>query len=387
MAIKTQKQNYSLGRGQLLFARFLDDTQVPGGFRYVGNTPEFNLTIESEELQHFSSDGGIREEDDSVPLDVTRSGTFTTDSVKPENISYFFFGEESLESIVGASVVDELIENVALGSTYQLGLTEDDPLGNRMISNVVVNGDESVAASKALTFSGPGTEDDTVTIDAVVYRLRDSGNLAQANDVLIGGSASETAYNLGQAINAGAGEGVLYYTGTAEHASVSAAVAAAVVTVTAKVAGAAGNSIAISESGTNTSWAGAATALSGGSDESGAITAAGNYTLDTDNGLLTIEVDAADIAEGDDLEVSYDYATTTRQRIISGSEPVEGAMIFIANNPKGHDFNYYLPWVKLSPNGDYALKGDDWQTIPFNLRVLKRTDQAAITVDGKPYVY
>ena len=43
-------KNYTLGRGKVYFSRFKAGTQIPAGFFYIGNTPEFNLTIESEVL-------------------------------------------------------------------------------------------------------------------------------------------------------------------------------------------------------------------------------------------------------------------------------------------------------------------------------------------------
>lgn len=107
-------------------------------------------------------------------------------------------------------------------------------------------------AFSVLTFSGPGTDADTVTLGARVYTLVDT--LAVANDVLIGATAAETAANLAAAINGGAGAGTVYGAGTVAHADVSATVAGAVLTATARVGGVAGNSIASTESGTNTSW-------------------------------------------------------------------------------------------------------------------------------------
>ena len=94
--------NYTLGRGKVNLARFKDGTQEPDGFRYIGNTPEFNLSIELEELDHFSSDEGIREKDDSVPLEVNRTGSMITDNVSPENVALFFFG--SYDKVTQAAV-------------------------------------------------------------------------------------------------------------------------------------------------------------------------------------------------------------------------------------------------------------------------------------------
>jgi len=88
-------QNYTLGRGKVYFGRFPTGTTEPDVFRYIGNTPELSLTIENEVLDHFSSDEGIREKDDSVPLEVNRTGSMTCDNIEADNVALFFFGEKS----------------------------------------------------------------------------------------------------------------------------------------------------------------------------------------------------------------------------------------------------------------------------------------------------
>jgi hypothetical protein len=127
----------------------------------------------------------------------------------------------------------------------------------------------AVAASKALTISATTSANtQTVTIGATTYTFNTSLTNT-ANNVLIGSSAGAMGDNLAAAINAGAGSGTLYGAGTVANASVSAVSnGSGVVTVTALTAGAAGNSIAISETLTNSAWAGGATALSGGDDAS-----------------------------------------------------------------------------------------------------------------------
>ncbi len=80
--------------------------------------------------------------------------------------------------------------------------------------------------------------------------------------MLIGGSASLTIANLIAAINAAAGEGTTYGTGTLAHPSVTASTRPGILDVTAKVIGPAGNTIATTDTVATATW-GAAT-LQGG---------------------------------------------------------------------------------------------------------------------------
>lgn len=254
-------QNYTLGRGKVHFSRFKPGTQEPEGFRYIGNTPEFSLTIESETLDHFSSDEGIREKDDSVPLEVTRSGSLTTDNIDPENVALFFFGSASTVTQTLVAPAPEMLTDVKAGHSYKLGVTALTPAG--------------------------------------VFGINATGLVVEKG----------------------------------------------------------------------------ATALVATTD----------YLIDLDAGIITF-VEGGAVVDGDDIEVTYGLRASTRSRVISGSEPVEGAMIYRTFNPKGEDVVFYLPYVKVTPNGDYALKGDEWQTIPMSLEVLKPSvaGTEAIYRDGVP---
>lgn len=110
------------------------------------------------------------------------------------------------------------------------------------------------SASKAGTFSAAGTATDTIVINGQTITLR--GSAPAAHEILIGGDATATAVNLAAEINA-----------FPDIYNVRATQAGAVVTLYALFPGAGGNSIAISEGSTSFSFAGGATALSGGADE------------------------------------------------------------------------------------------------------------------------
>ena len=90
------------------------------------------------------------------------------------------------------------------------------------------------------------------------------------------------------------------------------------------------------------------------------------------------------IQDGDLLTATYTVAASTRRRVISGSTAVTGSLRYVAYNPEGEQIDYFMPSVTLSPNGDFALKSDEWQVIPFNIDVTKRdADTAAIYGEGR----
>lgn len=260
-------QNYTLGRGKIYFAPFAANTQNPLGERYIGNTPEFSLTIEQEKLDHYSSDQGIREKDDSIALQVNRSGSLTTDNIDMDNIALFFFGSTSDVAVTGATVTNEAIV-VHKDRYYQLG--------------------QAVSATGRVKLDLHSTGPDV--------------------KIVVTNTAGTTTYVEGT-----------------------------------------------------------------------------DYTIDMDSGRLYI-VPTGAITDGQTVHVDYKYKTSTLKRVTSGSAPIEGALRYIEANPKGADKMWYMPWVSITPNGDFNQKGDEFQTIPFSIEVLKKTGVEAIYVDGEAVV-
>lgn len=254
-------KQYTLGRGRIYFDSFAAGTKNKTGERYFGNTPSFSLTMESETLDHFDSDGGIRVKDDSVLLELNRTGSFTTDNIDVENVALFLLGAASVLAQTATPVVDEQINDVLKDRYYQLGASPTNPSGVRNVSAVTV----TVAPSTPATL--------------------------------------------------------------------------------------------------NT-----------------------DYTIDLTLGLLYI-VPTGTIADGSDLLVDYTPAAVSRQRIITAANAaIDGALRFVATNPKGTLLDYYMPYVRLSPNGEYQLKGDEWQQMSFNVDIQKLNDTTeSIYVDGRPY--
>ena len=141
--------NYVLGKGRIYFDRFLPNTKTPtGNFRYLGNTPGFTISQDSETLDHFSSEGGIRVKDDSVTLEQNMSGTLSCDNISADNMALWFGGTAQPETQASGSSLTYAIPTARKGYTYFIGATAADPMGDMNLSSLTVTqGGSPVAAS------------------------------------------------------------------------------------------------------------------------------------------------------------------------------------------------------------------------------------------------
>ena len=106
-----------------------------------------------------------------------------------------------------------------------------------------------------------------------------------------------------------------------------------------------------------------------------------DYTVDLEAGYIQI-IEGGGIANGTPIEVNYDVAAQTQERVISGTSAVQGAMRFRSFNAVGGQRNFYMPKVTLRPNGEFSLKGDEWQNISFNVEILKAGNLANLFATG-----
>jgi phage tail sheath gpL-like len=113
----------------------------------------------------------------------------------------------------------------------------------------------AVAATGTVVFGGVPTANDTITVAGTVFTAKASASLS--TEYTIGASAALSAVAFAAKVNA--------HTTVSKY--VTASVVSATVTLTANVPGVIGNLIAVSESGTNTSIGAAATALTGGAED------------------------------------------------------------------------------------------------------------------------
>jgi hypothetical protein len=113
--------------------------------------------------------------------------------------------------------------------------------------------------------------------------------------------------------------------------------------------------------------------------------AAGNYTVDLAKGRVYLKDDAADVVNGTLYKITYDVAAASRTLVVSKTDTVYGAIRFISDNGYGVNNDYYLPYVKIAPNGDFNLIGDEWQQIEFSMDVLKLDSTTeSMYINGRP---
>lgn len=99
-----------------------------------------------------------------------------------------------------------------------------------------------------------------------------------------------------------------------------------------------------------------------------------DYALDTITGLLQISAGSTVVAAGDDVVVTYAVPSATYQQIADADESVYGRMLYVSDNPVGDEADYLWPYVKLTADGDFALKGDELQIMSFNFEALELND-------------
>lgn len=344
--------NYVVGRGRLFFGQFKPGTRVPQKQHYFGNTPTLSLSQTEETLDHYSSEGGVRVKDASVSLQNDSSGSFSCDNISDVNLALWFRG-----------IIQDRVEagSARAGGTITLSTA------------VPVDGDK-------VTIGG----------DDIVFRAANP----VGNEVLIGASLTATALNLANFLNGTPAFGV------------TAVPNVGVVTLTARGPGTEGNAITLAKTAAtpaNITVSGAT--MTGGTDVTETVTDVelgrwvqlgvtddlpqgvrgvngveitgvdpASYLVEEDTGRIYFHTDADDVSDGQDVEITYGVTPILETVVIAKGLSIEGELQFLANNAAGLNKDYYWPYVRLTPDGDFALKGDDWQTVTFNFEILKKSD-------------
>lgn len=111
-----------------------------------------------------------------------------------------------------------------------------------------------------------------------------------------------------------------------------------------------------------------------------------NYIVDEDLGRVYIKPDAPDVADGDILIATYAIAAYGLTAIIRNTDVKTAALRFVSANAHGAESDHYWPKVRVAPDGDFELKGDDWQEITITCAALKKEGMDRHYIDGRAVV-
>ena len=104
-----------------------------------------------------------------------------------------------------------------------------------------------------------------------------------------------------------------------------------------------------------------------------------DYTVNLATGGLTILATSILVEDGDPITITYSAASLSYNKVTSGAQAqTDGRLYFEATNPKGDLFDYVWPYVSLKPDGDFELKGEEWQTLSFAWQALKLNDTTEV---------
>jgi hypothetical protein len=137
------------------------------GGRQFGNCPAFSLSVEGDKAPHYSSQGGLREKDEEVLIEITRKAAITTDNISGSNLRMFLSGTS--ETHPGTATV-ATTHTVEPGGIYRLGVTAAAPTGARKLSAVTVKSKDGTTTFAAGT-------DYTVDADLGLLQIAEGGEI------------------------------------------------------------------------------------------------------------------------------------------------------------------------------------------------------------------
>lgn len=243
-----------------------DNTNVSAGDTVtIGTrTYEFDEILAAVKASEtLTSDGVNVTADDSITLgDVTY--TFKSSLTEPAAANEVLIGASA------AATLDNLKSAVngtaGEGTTYSTGTVAHPDVEATDNADTTQKFEARVAgdAGNYIVFTESSTH---LSITSGTGVLQSGADDPGADTILIGADADTSLGNLKAAINLEAGAGTKYSVATTVHPDVTCGtIAAHAMTITAKVAGAAGNEIAKAETSTHLDWDGTGEVLSGGDD-------------------------------------------------------------------------------------------------------------------------
>lgn len=120
---RANPDDYNLGRGKVYFREPGEDGVA---WRDLGNATEFNITAETETLEHQSSLEGLQQVDLEVTLSQKTSVSLVLDEINFDNVAIFLAGSKSVQNITANAtrLLRELDGINGADGDYDMDLTD-----------------------------------------------------------------------------------------------------------------------------------------------------------------------------------------------------------------------------------------------------------------------
>ena len=82
--------------------------------------------------------------------------------------------------------------------------------------------------------------------------------------------------------------------------------------------------------------------------------------------------------------VSYTRYPSTGTQIVTSRDEIEGELKFYARNTTGENIDWWMPSVRLTPNGEMQLISDTWGTLNFNIECFRANGLDFLYADANP---
>lgn len=182
--------NLVLGRGKLFFAPYPKGQRTGGVKGFFGNVPTVTIAQTSTQLDHYSSQAGLKVKDQSIVLQSDQVITFDTDNIDLGNMALWFGGNNNDALPADAPTDIGVMALVGAQDPIYGALTfeSDNPVGENKnywwpYVNLRPNGNLALLGDtwQTMSFTAEALKRDAATERVYVYQTADLSSVAAAD--------------------------------------------------------------------------------------------------------------------------------------------------------------------------------------------------------------
>ncbi len=306
-------ENYVLGRGALYWDPWDPILKAYSGERHMGNAPEVSINMNVSFLDHFSSMSGFKAKDKTTISEISPQISFTLDELDSDNWKLLVFGDSTAISQSADDDLSLVITAPIKGRIYELGARG---IAAKRLNHGTVTGGSFAMGGIVTGATSSATGTIVEIVDTLVEKyllLKDVTGTFQSGEIINTGAVAATTSSallgIPGRVTVKTTSGSTYYTENLD------------------------------------------------------------YTVDANSGNLLIT--AGSTITGS--TTVYFGCTAQTYTLLTALTNIgqEGKIRFVSDNPEGGQYELKAWRVRVKPNGDTALIGDDWAKMQFQGDILR----------------